>query len=67
MFARIGKMRALNGMREIADAKFAGYFSDAFTEVNLLLSVVPIPLTAARITILRPVAIKQYSIAVAPD
>ena len=43
------------------------YFSDEFTEVKLVLRLVPMPLTAARITMLRPTAIRQYSIAVAPD
>jgi len=44
-----------------------GYFSDVFTEVKLVLSVLPMPLTAARITMLMPTAIRQYSMAVAPD
>jgi hypothetical protein len=43
------------------------YFSDEFTEVNLELRVLPMPLTAVMITMLRPTAIRQYSIAVAPD
>jgi len=43
------------------------YFSDEFIEVKLVLRVPPMPLTAVRITMLRPTAIKQYSIAVAPD
>ena len=43
------------------------YFSDEFTEVKLVLRVVPMPLTAPRITMLRPTAIRQYSMAVAPD
>jgi hypothetical protein len=43
------------------------YFSDEFTEVNLESRVVPMLLTATRITMLRPTAIRQYSIAVAPD
>jgi hypothetical protein len=43
------------------------YFSDVFTELYLVLRVVPMPLTTARITMLMPVAIRQYSIAVAPD
>jgi hypothetical protein len=42
------------------------YFSDEFTEVNLPLRAVPIPLTAVMMTMLMPTAIRQYSIAVAP-
>ena len=44
-----------------------GYFSDEFTEVKLVLREVPMLLTAARITMLRPTAIRQYSMAVAAD
>jgi hypothetical protein len=44
-----------------------GYFSDALIEVNLVLRLLPRLLTAATITMLIPVAIRQYSIAVAPD
>jgi hypothetical protein len=47
--------------------RFARYFSDELIEVKLVLSVVPMPLTAARITMLMPTAIRQYSMAVAPD
>src|SRR5882724_10883442 len=43
------------------------YLSDAFTELNLVLSAVPMLLTAVMITMLRPTAIRQYSMAVAPD
>lgn len=43
------------------------YFSDEFTEVKLLFSVEPMPLTATTITMLMPAAIRQYSMAVAPD
>jgi hypothetical protein len=43
------------------------YFSDEFTEVKLVLRVEPMPLTAAMITMLMPTAIRQYSMAVAPD
>jgi hypothetical protein len=43
------------------------YFSDEFTEVKLPLRVVPMLLTAAMITKAIPVAIRQYSMAVAPD
>jgi hypothetical protein len=46
---------------------FRGYFNDEFTEVKVPLRVVPMPLTAAMITKAIPVAIKQYSMAVAPD
>ena len=34
---------------------------------NLVLSAVPTPLTDATITMLRPIAMRAYSIAVAPD
>ena len=44
-----------------------GYFNDEFTEVKVPLRVVPMPLTAAMITKAIPVAIRQYSMAVAPD
>ena len=43
------------------------YFSDEFTEVKLPFRVVPMPLTAAMITKAIPLAIRQYSMAVAPD
>jgi hypothetical protein len=43
------------------------YFSDVFIEVNLVLRVVPMLFTAVMITMLSPAAIRQYSIAVAPD
>jgi hypothetical protein len=43
------------------------YFSDEFTEVKPVLRELPMPLTAVMITMLRPTAIRQYSIAVAPD
>ena len=43
------------------------YFNELFNEENLPLSEVPMPLTAATITMLRPAAIRQYSMAVAPD
>jgi hypothetical protein len=62
MFARIAAMRALNA-GEIAGR----YFSEVLTEVNLVLRVLPMPLTAVTITMLRPAAIRQYSMAVAPD
>ena len=45
----------------------AAYFNDEFTEVKLPLREVPMPLTAAMITNAIPVAIRQYSMAVAPD
>jgi hypothetical protein len=44
-----------------------GYFNDEFTVVKVPLSEVPMLLTAAIITKAIPVAIKQYSMAVAPD
>jgi hypothetical protein len=43
------------------------YFSDEFTEVNPVLRELPMPLTAAMITMAMPTAIRQYSMAVAPD
>jgi hypothetical protein len=43
------------------------YFSDPFTEVKVVLRLPPMPLTAAMITKAIPVAIRQYSMAVAPD
>jgi hypothetical protein len=43
------------------------YFSEEFTEVKVPLREVPMPLTAAMITKAIPVAIRQYSMAVAPD
>jgi hypothetical protein len=51
----------------IAARPFRRYFSDEFTEVNLASRVVPMLLTATRITMLKPTAIRQYSMAVAPD
>src|ERR1700687_2140850 len=43
------------------------YFNEEFPEVNLVLRVDPMPLTAVMMTMLIPAAIRQYSIAVAPD
>ena len=43
------------------------YFSDVLTCSNVPLSLVPTPLTAATITMAMPIAIKAYSIVVAPD
>src|SRR3569833_3217153 len=43
------------------------YFSELLIEVNLLLRVVPRPITAAMIASEMPAAIRPYSIAVAPD
>lgn len=43
------------------------YFSEVLSDVNEVLSVVPIPLTAARMAIEMPQAIRAYSIAVAAD
>jgi hypothetical protein len=42
------------------------YFSEVLMVVNLPLSAVPTPLTDATITMLMPIAIRAYSIAVAP-
>ena len=43
------------------------YFSAVLIEVNPVLRVPPMPLTAVMITMLMPAAIRQYSIAVAPE
>jgi hypothetical protein len=43
------------------------YFSDEFTEAKPVLRELPMPLTAAMITMAMPTAIRQYSMAVAPD
>jgi hypothetical protein len=45
----------------------SGYFSDVFTEVNVVLSCGPMAWTVPMIANAIPVAIRQYSIAVAPD
>jgi hypothetical protein len=45
----------------------APYFNELLIDENLVFNVVPIPSTAAMITNAMPVAIRQYSIAVAPD
>jgi hypothetical protein len=43
------------------------YFSDEFTEAKPVFRELPMPLTAAMITMAMPTAIRQYSMAVAPD
>jgi hypothetical protein len=48
------------------DVVDGSYFSDELTEVNIVLTLLPTPLTAVMITMLIPAAIRQYSIAVAP-
>lgn len=45
----------------------ASYFNEALMSVNLVLRVVPKPLTTAMIAKAMPAAINPYSIAVAPD
>src|SRR4051812_26145631 len=45
----------------------ARYFSDELTAVNLVESCGPMPCTTAMIAKAMPQAIRQYSIAVAPD
>jgi hypothetical protein len=45
----------------------SAYFSELLTVVYFTLSAVPMPLTTATMMMLTPAAIKQYSIAVAPD
>ena len=47
----------------IADSR---YLIELATELNVVLSALPMPLTPATITMLRPAAMMQYSIAVAP-
>ncbi|MDB5688061.1 MAG: hypothetical protein JWR77_2650 [Rhizorhabdus sp.] len=44
-----------------------GYLSEVLIAVNLVLRLVPNPLTAAMITSEMPAAIRPYSMAVAPD
>jgi hypothetical protein len=39
---------------------------EVLTSANFVLSVLPTPLTAVTITMLRPAAMRQYSMAVAP-
>jgi hypothetical protein len=56
-------MRALNNND---DGVRPCYLSELFTESNLLFRLVPMLLTAVTITMLRPAAIRQYSMAVAP-
>lgn len=46
---------------------FVTYFSELLTELNIVFRLLPRPLTAARIAIEIPAAIRPYSIAVAPD
>jgi hypothetical protein len=43
------------------------YFSDELIAVNLVLSLVPSPLTTAMMASAMPAAIRPYSMAVAPD
>jgi hypothetical protein len=43
------------------------YFSDVLIEANVVLRFEPMPFTAATITMLMPIAMMEYSIAVAPD
>jgi len=43
------------------------YLSDVLTLANLVFKAVPMPLTTVTITMLRPAAMMQYSIAVEPD
>jgi hypothetical protein len=48
-------------------ARHSGYFNDELIDPKFVFSVEPIPLTAVMITTLMPTAMRQYSIAVAPD
>jgi hypothetical protein len=43
------------------------YLSDVLRVPNLVLSAAPTPFTAAMIAMLMPIAMRQYSIAVAPE
>ena len=43
------------------------YLSDVLMTPNLVLSAAPTPLTAAMIAIAMPIAMRAYSIAVAPE
>ena len=45
----------------------AAYFNEVLMAVNLVLSLVPSPFTAAIMASEMPAAISPYSIAVAPD
>jgi hypothetical protein len=56
---RIGKPNAAQTL--------AVYFSELFTDVKVLLSCGPMPCTVATIASAMPLAIRQYSMAVAPD
>jgi hypothetical protein len=47
--------------------RLRSYFNDELTETNVVLTLLPTPLTAATITMLMPIATKAYSMAVAPD
>jgi len=53
-------------LREAGVDRGQNYFSEEFTEVNLVLSLVPRPLMTAMIARLMPAAISPYSMAVAP-
>ena len=81
MFARIAMLRALSGRksrlaelntrhRRLAAPRAAGCRLQLLQRgadlTNLVLSVVPMPLTAVMITMLMPAAIRAYSMAVAP-
>jgi hypothetical protein len=48
-------------------AQVCAYFNELLIDVNLVLSFVPSPFTAAMIASAMPAAINPYSIAVAPD
>lgn len=51
---------------EAAVTRDRDYFNEELIEVNLVLSLVPRPLTTAMIARLMPAAIRPYSMAVAP-
>jgi len=51
--------------RDDAEQQY-GYFNELLTELNMVLRLLPSPLTAARIAIEMPAAISPYSMAVAP-
>ena len=62
------KRGAMGSPRAAENASiFVTYFSELLTVVKVPLSAVPRPLTAAMMAMAMPVAIRPYSIAVAPD
>jgi hypothetical protein len=62
-----GSCKTAKAVTTRARAQVRAYFNELLIDENLVFNVVPIPSTAAMITNAMPVAIRQYSIAVAPD